>query len=456
MPESDSIRPVGAASPLTSGRRTTVAEGQFPWTVVGVLLLAFTMAWYLWLWLVDGKAVGATLIMIPLILLFSAPMMVRAARSEPSFDIAGLMLVGLAMRFALAFYRMNHAFDAVVYHKYGVQLAASYRALDFGADPGAAIPGTGGMRVVSGIIHVLVNDDYFASYLLMGWLGFLGCWFIYKAAVIAVPDLRRYRYARLVFLWPSLAYWLTSLGKDSWMVFTVGIASLGAARIFRRESGGYMLFFLGLFLGSFVRPHLCLVATLAFVVALTFGRIHNSKQRLTPGSVAKVATLVILLAFSTVLIARTQELLGTGDLGAGLSYAQDKSETGGSAFRAADPLSPLGYPQALITVLFRPLPIEAHGMEQLFTAAEGLFLIVLSIASYKGFASILRRIRTQPYVTYCAMYVIVWAAVFGIISNFGILERQRSTMLPFYFALLCLPALERVRSTNEQGVRSRA
>jgi len=67
----------------------------------------------------------------------------------------------------------------------------------------------------------------------------------------------------------------------------------------------------------------------------------------------------------------------------------------------------------------------------------------------------LRRIRTQPYVTFCSMYVIVWAAVFGIISNFGILERQRSTMLPFYFVLLCLPALSRVESTPEWGMRGR-
>jgi len=304
-------------------------------------------------------------------------------------------------------------------------------------------------------VHVLVNDDYFGSFLVMGWLGFWGCWFIYKAAVLAIPDLKRYRYARLIFLWPSLAYWLTSLGKDSWMAFTVGLAAYGAARVFRRQNGGYTLLLLGLFLGSFVRPHLCLVALLAFVVALVFGRMQNSQQRLTPGSVAKVAALIVLLAFATVLVARTQELLGTNDLGAGLSTAEDRSAIGGSAFHAPNPLRPIGYPQALITVLFRPLPIEAHGLEQLVTAAEGAFLIVLSIASYKGLASVLRRIRTQPYVTFCAMYVIIWAAVFGIISNFGILERQRSTMLPFYFALLCLPALSRVDSTPEWGVRTR-
>jgi hypothetical protein len=414
------------------------------------------MSFYLWKWLIDGESVSASLVVIPLIIVFTAPAMVRAARTESEFDLAGLMLVGLGLRFALAYYRMTHAFDAVVYHQWGVKLAAQYRALNFGADPQQQVPGTGGMRVVSGFVHVLVNDDYFAAYLVMGWLAFWGCWFIYKAAITTVPDLKRYRYARLIFLWPSLAYWLTSIGKDSWMVFTIGIASLGAARVFRRQTGGYALLLGGLFLGSFVRPHLCLVAMLAFVVALTFGRLQNTQKRLTPGSVAKAATLLLVLAFSTVLIARTQTLLNTGDFSSGLSKAAEQTSEGASAFHPPDPLSAIGYPQAVTTVLFRPFPIEAHGMEQLVAAAEGFFLIGLTIASLKGLSSVFRRARRQPYVAYCAVYVLTWAAIFGIISNFGILERQRSTMLPFYFVLLCLPALETVRPAREWSVRSRA
>jgi hypothetical protein len=145
--------------------------------------------------------------------------------------------------------------------------------------------------------------------------------------ITTVPDLKRYRYARLIFLWPSLAYWFTSLGKDSWMVFTVGLASLGAARVFRRSTGGYILLLGGLFLGSFVRPHLCLVALLAFIVALTFGRLQNSQNRLTPGSVAKVGALIVLLAFATVLIACPQ-LLKTDDFSSGLSKVGEQTAEG--------------------------------------------------------------------------------------------------------------------------------
>src|SRR5215211_6692051 len=223
MAEPGSIRRVPSLTPPPRGTSSALREhAYFPWTVFGVMLIAFSMAFYAWKWTINAAPVGGALIVIPLLTIFTVPTMVRAARGERQFDLAGLMLVGLGLRFALAYYRMTHAFDAVIYHQWGVKLASEYRHFNFGADPGSQVPGTGGMRVVSGFVHVFVNDDYFASYLILGWLAFWGFWFIYQAAVTAVPDLMRYRYARLLFLWPSFAYWLTSIGKDSWMAFTIG------------------------------------------------------------------------------------------------------------------------------------------------------------------------------------------------------------------------------------------
>src|SRR5262245_6437529 len=155
MADQGAIRRVPTiASPLRGDRGASAERVHFPWMVVGMLLLAFTMAFYLWKWLIDGRPVGATLIVVPLIIIFTVPTMVRAARTETEFDLAGLLLVGLALRFALAYYRMENAADAGVYHQWGVRLAASYRVLNFGADPHSPIPGTGGMRVVAGLLQV--------------------------------------------------------------------------------------------------------------------------------------------------------------------------------------------------------------------------------------------------------------------------------------------------------------
>ena len=57
----------------------------------------------------------------------------------------------------------------------------------------------------------------------------------YRAFVTALPDADHHRYALLIFLWPTLVFWPSSIGKDCWLLFTLGIASLGAARVLVRR-----------------------------------------------------------------------------------------------------------------------------------------------------------------------------------------------------------------------------
>src|SRR5262249_46249108 len=108
---------------------------------------------------------------------------------------------------------------------------------------------------------------------------------------------------------------------------------------------------------------------------------------------------------------------------------------------APNPRTPLGFPEATITSLFRPFPTEAHTTEALGTAIEGVFLAVLTIMSLRRLMTIPRRLRRQPYLLYALVYFILWILSFGIIGNFGILARQRTQMLPFYFALLSVSAV---------------
>jgi hypothetical protein len=50
-------------------------------------------------------------------------------------------------------------------------------------------------------------------------------------------------------------------------------------------------------------------------------------------------------------------------------------------------------------------------------------------------------LRSRPYVAFALTFVLVFVAAFGVISNFGILARQRTQVLPFVFVLLSLPAV---------------
>ena len=86
---------------------------------------------------------------------------------------------------------------------------------------------------------------------------------------------------------------------------------------------------------------------------------------MTPGFLAKIVGLALVLVIGSVLISRTQELLDINDFSAASldkasASVTDRTSEGNSTFDAPNPRSPFGFAEATVTVLFRPFPIEAQ------------------------------------------------------------------------------------------------
>jgi hypothetical protein len=286
-------------------------------------------------------------------------------------------------------------------------------------------------------VAAVTASNAFAEFLVFTWVGFLGCYLMYRAFVTAMPNGDHRRYALLVFLWPTLLYWSSSVGKDCWMLFTLGIGAYGVARVLVRQPGGYTLLVLGLFGGFWVRPHVSVMELVAFAVALIVGRRdHVETKSVTPALVAKIAGIVFLVLIGALVAGRTQDYLDTKDS----STLSAQTAQGGSAFTPVDSQSPVGYPIAALTILFRPLPFESHGVPELVTSLEGLFLFGLSIASWRRLITIPGRLRRDAYVLFALVYCLMFFFAFGALSNFGILARERIQLMPFVFVLLSVPA----------------
>jgi hypothetical protein len=404
---------------------------------------------------------------IPLLLLATAPILVWAARTETRFDLAGLLAAGLLFRFAASFYRFQHAVDAEGYHVNGSNLAASFRHFDFAVDAKGTVPGTGGMNFLNGLVEVVTNANKFATFLFFAWLGFIGCFLLYRAFATVLPDADHRRYALLMFLWPTLLFWPSSIGKDCWMIFTLGIGALGAARVVVRRPGGYFLLTVGLLAGSIVRPHIALIELVAFAVAFLVGRQADGGGGITAGSLTKIAGLVVLVVLGGVLAERFGTVVGSADLtdvNSVLAINQNRTDQGGSAFTPADPTNPLGYAEATVTVLFRPFPTETGGLEQTAAAIEALALLCIVVASWRRLFTVPARLRRQPYVTMALLYLAMFIFGFGTIGNFGILARQRSQVIPFMFVLLSVssfyersgPGPRRRGKANSTNLRTRS
>jgi hypothetical protein len=420
------------------------------WSFGAVLAFLVCIALYAWFWIGEGKPVGAALVFIPILVVLTTPIFLWAARSERNFDLAGLLAVGLLVRFIATYYRYDTAVDARTYDVWGTRLAESFRALNFTPDTNAEVPGTGSMRYISGLVHAVCASDEMAAFLIFAWIAFLGCYFLYRAFVTAVPDADRYRYALLLFFWPSIVFWPSSIGKESVMLFSLGLAALGAARFFTRKRGGVTLAFVGILITYLVRPHVALIMLVALGFALVIGRGQSRPTHsLTPGSVAKAAAIVLLLLGASYVAGRTARFLGVQSLQPSSTEeafleVQTNTKKGGSEFSPANAANPIGYPQAAVTILFRPFLFEAHTSEQIATALETVGLALLFVVSWRRLLSVPWRLRAQPYVALSLAFVLVFFFVFAVISNFGILARERTMLLPFVLALLSVPAL----STN--------
>ncbi len=418
--------------------------------LAGVLALVGTLALFAF-----GGASGSLktlpgLLVLPLLLICIVPLLAKARREETDFDLAGLLLLSFSLNMAAAYPRFQEAKDAIVYFQEGRDVVApSLRSLSFVIDTGRDVPGTGTLRYATGAVNVLTSDTIFATFLIFSFFSFLGLYLFYRAFCTGIPEGDRKRYALLVFLWPSLVFWPSSIGKEAWMVFALGAAAWGAARLFDHQRGGLTVVVAGVAAAALVRPHVALIVGIAVVCALLFRRSEEEAFR---RFVAKIVVIVLLLVGGSILTTQTAEFLELENLGSEsvtvvLDETQEQTTQGGSSFDPARVRTPLDYPFAVVTVVLRPFPFEATGAEARLSSLESLALLTLLVFSIRRLAAIPRLWLRRPYLTFCLAYVAVFAFAFSVVGNFGILARQRIQVLPFVLVLLALP---RVTSLIEE------
>jgi hypothetical protein len=437
-----------SASPRVAPFESRIAVGLgggllgFSFTVLGLLFLISAR--------LDGFLVVAFL--VPVLLAASWPAFTRQARRERDPTLVRLLvaalllkLVGSLVRYwvAVAFYDSNA--DAFEYHRVGVELAMRFRAGNF--DTGlASLSGTDFISFFTGMVYTVTGPSIFAGFLLYSWLAFGGMFYLYRAFTIAIPDGNRRSYARLLFFMPSLLYWPSSIGKEAWMLCILGLAAFGTARLLTgRPWRGIALAGVALWLGAIVRAHVSGMVVLGLVVAYLFARPPRRLGALGPA--VKLFALAALVVVAVGLLGRTQSyLLEKGidpqdGVTSVLNETSRRTNQGGSNFEAPSTgVSLAKLPLAAVTILFRPFPFEVHNAQAAITALESSLLLFLALARRRAIGHAVRHLRRWPYVAFILVYSGLFVVAFSSIANFGILARERTQLLPFFLALLCVPA----------------
>jgi hypothetical protein len=156
--------------------------------------------------------------------------------------------------------------------------------------------------------------------------------------------------------------------------------------------------------------------------------------------------VLLLMAFT---VSQGAKFLGIEDLSlssieAELNEQTERSAQGGSQFdNGGNSLNPINLPHGAVTVLLRPFPWETDSPLQLLSSVESALLAGLIVARLPSLRSALSRARSTPFLLYCWVLTILYAATFSSFANFGLLVRQRSLVLPALFVLIAVHAPER-------------
>jgi hypothetical protein len=397
------------------------------------------------------------LFLAPILVAASWPAFVRQARRERDARLASLLLlalvlklVGSLVRYGVAIYVYDGNADAVMYHGWGEALAMKFRSGDF--NPGlASLSSTDFIRFFTGVVYTVTGPSIVAGFLLYSWLAFWGMFSMYRAFTIAVPDGNKRSYARLLFFMPSMLYWPSSIGKEAWMVFALGLTAYGTARLLTgRTWRGLLVAGLGLWLATLVRPHVGGMAIMGLVAAYLFARPPRRLGAIGP--VMKLFALAALVVVAVLMLGRIQSYLTEKGIDPAegvssvLTESARRTSTGGSGFTTTSTgTSPASIPFATITILFRPFPFEAHNAQAAITALESTVLLGLTVARRRAVGNALRprQLVRRPYVAFIVVYALGFVVAFASISNFGILARERVQLLPFFLVLLAIPAARR-------------
>ena len=431
----------------------TPTAGQARSVLLGLLAGAALAGVFAWALSTNSYNLWGAVILCPILVLVNVVLIRRVSHRRPEPWLAGLLILAFAAKMAgtlVRYYVAYTVYDGTAdAERYNLYAAYHFRAWREGVITWnlTSQRGTEYMELITTAIYTVIGPTTLGAFVVYSSFAFWGAYLIFRAFQIAFPDGEHKRYAVLLFFLPSILYWPSSIGKEAWLLLFVGATALGAAKFFAHQRGALTLLAVGALGTAIIRPHIAVLLFASLLVAQLFRPATSHAT----GILLKVGGIVVMGLAAWVLTQQSAKFLGTDDISwqaisESIDMAGGRTTQGGSQFDAVELTSPLGFPAAATTILFRPFPWEAGNVQLLVQSLEGALLLVLTVASWRRLRRLPGLLRGNPYLVFALTYAASFIVAFSGFANFGILARQRVLMLPFFLVLLALP----LRRKNER------
>lgn len=359
-----------------------------------------------------------------------------------------LLLLGVAAKLLASWFRyitLTQSYggvgDATKYDQMGRSFVASWV---HGAKPPdlTNLRQTNFIRWFTGVVYFLFGQNLLAGFLLFSLIAIVGSYFWYRAFITSVPLADGRLFLLFMMFAPSVVFWPSSLGKEALMQLGVGAMAWATALLLTgRFSRALPLMCGGGWLLWVVRPHLLALVAVAGAVPYFVGRIRSGQRA---GFLGRPVGMVVIGLVVVLTITSGAKYLGVSDLSvesleAELNQQTERTSQGGSSFaHGENSLNPVHLPWGLVTVLFRPFPWETLSGFQLLAALESMAVIALILHRFGSLRTAFQQARRHPFLLYCMVALILYGMTFSSFANFGLLNRQRSLVLPALYALIAV------------------
>ena len=380
----------------------------------------------------DASLLGISLMLIVLLLVGLVVSLTRWPRTAKL-----IVYMALALRVVGALMRESIATDAAVYFKWGMRYAEYFTRFDFSPllDPalwrGHEWIGSNFVGYPTGFIVSLIGPTRVGTFFAFALIAFLGIGAYAFAFRRAFPKVNYLGYWAWVFLFPSLWFWPSSIGKESIITLGFGLATLGF--VGRGSKTNWPVMILGLVIVFVIRPQLVAVFALAAVLAHWLNFRDWSPGRLLQGS----ALLVVGLTGIWFAMASTRA--GGADLESLEEYVEEnvgRSSQGGSQIEAVS-LSPANVPLVIMNVLFRPFLWEAHNVTSLFAALELTLMWAIIWFRRRQLRHVFQVWRRHRMLRFAIPFVFLYIVALGFnLTNLGLIARQRTLVFPLLFMIV--------------------
>jgi hypothetical protein len=408
-------------------------------TVLGLLVL----------WRLQAEGIWVALFLVPILLLATGPALSRQAAREGDRTLFWLLLAALTLkllgslvRYYIAYTVYEGLIDAQGYHETAAMIAERFRAGNF--DTGLeSLTGTAFVPFFTGLLYTLIGPSIYAGFLLFSWLGFWGLFYLYRAFTIAMPEGNRRSYAHLLFFLPSILYWPSAIGKDAWMLFTLGVAAYGMARALTgRLWRGLAVASLGLYGPRWSGPTSPAWPASPSPSPTSWAARPAGRGGARPRSSSspRSSWWSCRCSYSARRPSSSRTAARSEDgVGSVLAETSRRTNEGGSSFATSSSITPLSLPVGVRDHPVPPVPVRGA---QHPGGRDGAGEHDAAVADRPPAPRRLGGAATSAPAAVCGLRDGVHGHVRrGLLQlgNFGILARERVQLLPFFLVLLAVP-----------------